>query len=64
MAEQTVVEWLRAEVDKRLGPWQGVDRKGNPEMKEQLYTCITLLPSQAMELLAILEPEEQDRVET
>jgi len=47
-----VVEWLANEVAKRKGPWMGVDGKGTPQQKEQLYTPIIIMPQQAAELLA------------
>lgn len=57
MAEEArdVVAWLRTEVDKRLNPWQGTDRKGNPETKEPLQIAITIMPMDAMQLLRLAE---------
>lgn len=49
------VEWLRAELAKRTGPWQGVDGKGNPVQKEPLCTGIVLMPRQAAEILAVID---------
>lgn len=61
MAEPTIVDWLRQEVAKRLGPWTATNAKGNPETRAPLCTCITLLPTQAMELLTFVEEkQEQD----
>lgn len=59
-----VVDWLRQEVDKRLGPWTTTNAKGDPEPRAALCTCIVIKPTQAMELLALAErgqvKEEQD----
>ena len=52
MTEHDAVQWLQAEVQKRLGPWEGVDRKGNPEAKEPLQTCIMVMPNTALALLS------------
>ena len=54
MAEN-IVEWLRQEVDKRLGPWVATNAKGDPEPRAALCTCIVIKPTQAMELLALAE---------
>lgn len=55
----SIVGWLAMEIAKRQGPWEGVDRKGNPETKEQLFTAIVVMPNQAAELLALAELGEQ-----
>lgn len=61
MAEPPIVNWLRDEVAKRLGPWADTDAKGQTVVQPPLCTCITLLPSQAMELLDFVDQKEEDR---
>lgn len=50
-----VVEWLKAEIDKRQGPWMGKDFKGELIQRKQLFTAIVVMPSVAMEILALAE---------
>lgn len=49
------LDWLRAEIAKRQGPWPGKNFKGDPMERAQLFTPITLMPSVAMEILALAE---------
>lgn len=49
------IKYLRAEIAKRKGTWQGVDFKGNPMQRQQLYTAIVIMPTMAEELLALAE---------
>ena len=60
-AKQEAAEYLRRELEKRLGPWQGVDGKGNPQMKPQLHSLITLMPLQAQALLDLIEEKQDGR---
>lgn len=58
MAEE-VVEWLRAEVAKRMGPWVGTDGKGNPQQMAPLCTPLVIMPNPATRLLYLAELGEQ-----
>lgn len=55
MPEKHIVDWLREEVNKRLGPWTATNAKGDPEPRAALQTCVVLLPTQAMMLLELAE---------